>query len=193
MQEKKCLMCEKRFVAKNNQAKYCSSLCKGRVANSKKRLPIVTKNCLNCNNEFIVRNSGIENKYCCKKCSRQYYNKNNREKINIVSNKRRRERYREDPIFKYNNIKRSTVYRKLSFNISYQDFINNFWKKKCTYCGLESDQGGIDRVNSFIGYELNNCVPCCTTCNMMKQAHSVTNFFSHIKQIYEHSKLNKLD
>lgn len=40
----------------------------------------------------------------------------------------------------------------------------------CYYCLhiTENETNGIDRLNNDIGYEKENCVPCCETCNMMK-------------------------
>lgn len=44
---------------------------------------------------------------------------------------------------------------------------------------------GIDRVDSDKPYEIDNCVPCCTKCNFMKQAHSVEDFLNHVEAIYK--------
>ena len=37
----------------------------------------------------------------------------------------------------------------------------------CFYCGIPKS-GGIDRLINDIGYFHNNCVPCCSLCNYMK-------------------------
>lgn len=50
---------------------------------------------------------------------------------------------------------------------------------------------GIDRVDSKIGYYIDNCVTCCTMCNYMKQAHSKESFLEQVKKIYNHSLLNE--
>lgn len=42
---------------------------------------------------------------------------------------------------------------------------------------------GIDRVDSQRGYELENCVSCCSMCNYMKQDYSITEFIQKIHQI----------
>lgn len=49
---------------------------------------------------------------------------------------------------------------------------------------------GIDRLNSKIGYNINNCVPCCTKCNIMKNAYTENDFLLQIKKIYEFKILN---
>jgi hypothetical protein len=44
---------------------------------------------------------------------------------------------------------------------------------QCYYCHhfKDSETIGIDRINNSIGYEKDNCVPCCETCNMMKHMY----------------------
>jgi len=41
---------------------------------------------------------------------------------------------------------------------------------KCYYCNHKNPKylNGIDRINSDVGYEYDNCVPCCKMCNYMK-------------------------
>ncbi len=39
--------------------------------------------------------------------------------------------------------------------------------RPCNYCGRDGCRG-LDRVDSSLGYSLDNCVPCCVWCNMMK-------------------------
>ena len=43
---------------------------------------------------------------------------------------------------------------------------------------------GIDRIDSNIGYTVNNCVPCCTICNHMKNDLTTDEFYNHIKLLY---------
>jgi hypothetical protein len=69
-------------------------------------------------------------------------------------------------------------------------------KEKCHYCGadpIENAYGvvsnGLDRVNSSIGYSIDNVVPCCKICNVMKNKLSVDDFLKHISSIYKHSIL----
>ncbi len=42
---------------------------------------------------------------------------------------------------------------------------------------------GVDRVNSKIGYTLDNCVPCCYDCNMAKAERSKEEFIIHCRKI----------
>src|SRR5690606_27568041 len=74
--------------------------------------------------------------------------------------------------------------------------------QKCFYCGdiprvpKRSIQptkryppvNGIDRVNSNLGYTLENIVPCCKRCNWMKLNISLTDFLRHVGRIYEKNR-----
>ena len=76
-------------------------------------------------------------------------------------------------------------------------------KSKCYYCGSNptlrhfkvygaSDHGidfeynGIDRFDNSRGYDLDNCVPCCGVCNVMKSTLTYRDFKLHISKIFNH-------
>lgn len=99
--------------------------------------------------------------------------------------------------------------RNLDYKITDDEFVM-LSKMNCYYCGELPSQvykitdknkkiragipiiyNGIDRVNNNKGYILNNVVPCCGTCNMMKHAHDKNTFIKKIKSIYEFLQLNK--
>jgi hypothetical protein len=44
---------------------------------------------------------------------------------------------------------------------------------------------GIDRRQNAVGYHLLNCVPCCTSCNLMKRNTSEQAFISSCIAIAE--------
>lgn len=48
---------------------------------------------------------------------------------------------------------------------------------------------GIDRVDSNKGYHIDNCVPCCTSCNYAKHKLSQKEFYDKIKKIYHNLNL----
>lgn len=74
----------------------------------------------------------------------------------------------------------------------------------CHYCGVspqilahnwaETDSrknsefrcNGIDRVDSGGGYSIDNCVPCCPTCNRAKLAMTVSEFLAWVERISNH-------
>jgi hypothetical protein len=75
----------------------------------------------------------------------------------------------------------------MSFKVSVEEF-ELVCSKSCTYCG-STDKIGVDRIDSFIGYEIGNIQPACTICNVMKNSHSEEVWLSHIQSIYNYSIL----
>jgi hypothetical protein len=77
------------------------------------------------------------------------------------------------------NYKAAAKGRKLQFDLSEEQF-ENLIKDKCFYCesepktlhrtkyGDEMFWNGIDRVDSKLGYCLENCVTACKSCNLAK-------------------------
>lgn len=76
------------------------------------------------------------------------------------------------------------------------DQVMELCSKTCYYCGSPPrlrptkivyggvTANGIDRKDSSIGYVPENCVPCCSTCNVMKMALHHDEFLEHIKKIH---------
>lgn len=60
----------------------------------------------------------------------------------------------------------------------------------CHYCGAtpakHNESLGIDRVDNSCGYEYDNCVPCCVTCNMLKRTLSYDDFVAQVRKIVNH-------
>ena len=83
--------------------------------------------------------------------------------------------------------------------LSLEDYIE-ISSKDCNYCGEEpreitylykekgietksSKFNGIDRLDSYLHYSVENCVSCCKTCNTMKASMKVDDFINHIRRI----------
>jgi len=75
--------------------------------------------------------------------------------------------------------------RNKSFELT-KDYFNHLTKQNCTYCGIEpfaiikghtrNDKyiyTGIDRIDSKLGYTIENSVPCCKFCNAAKKEYPV--------------------
>lgn len=90
--------------------------------------------------------------------------------------------------------KHSAKKRNFPFTLSFDEF-KDFIKENCHYCGIEPLQkrtvkdckgeflyNGIDRVNSERGYELDNCVTCCFTCNRAKSKMPYEKFIQYIQR-----------
>lgn len=89
------------------------------------------------------------------------------------------------------NYKRNAKNRNLNFNLTKEEF-DKITSQPCYYCGdlgAISPSGfrynGIDRKDSSQGYNLDNIVPCCKVCNLMKLDISEKDFLYHIQKIYE--------
>lgn len=96
----------------------------------------------------------------------------------------------------FNTYIRNAKKRKCQLGLDFDYFINLI-SRPCYYCGdslgnlSESNNGnfsytGIDRINVTINTYKNNCVPCCSICNMFKNDQSQKEFLSLIKSIYKH-------
>ena len=53
----------------------------------------------------------------------------------------------------------------------------------CYLCGHNDTLNGVDRVDNDIGYEIDNCEPCCATCNQMKRDINLGDFLSTVQEV----------
>lgn len=102
----------------------------------------------------------------------------------------------------YRRYKRGANKRNIIFNLNLEQFksiiVNN-----CFYCNASPNHtykpnfyskinglfvhNGIDRLDNTKGYEISNCVACCTGCNFCKGKFSKEEFLNIVKKIYEHN------
>lgn len=84
--------------------------------------------------------------------------------------------------------------REIEFHLTREEFISII-QQPCEYCGeyTNNDFGlnGIDRINSSKGYEIDNVVPCCKVCNIMKHNFTLEYWQDKITKIYKHSILKE--
>lgn len=91
--------------------------------------------------------------------------------------------------------------RGYSFDLDLETFVK-ITSKNCSYCGAEPNNSmngkqsrskyiynGIDRVNNNLGYSVENCVPCCKTCNVAKSEMSREDFFKWISKVQKYSRV----
>jgi hypothetical protein len=120
------------------------------------------------------------------KLSNAEYQKQYREK-----NKDKLDEYKKSPHVRYTVYKRNAKKKNRNLDLTEDEFIK-MSKQPCVYCGGYSDTyngdqfNGIDRFDSNLGYSLNNCVPCCATCNRMKMDLPVNDWINKMKQIIEY-------
>lgn len=104
----------------------------------------------------------------------------------------------------YDQYQSSAKSRNINFNLTKKQHLE-IVKQNCYYCGSEPEikqphrgkgryvgvpvsYNGIDRIDSNVGYEIDNCVSCCTKCNYMKSDMEVSSFTEHILRISTHLK-----
>jgi hypothetical protein len=87
---------------------------------------------------------------------------------------------------------------KKDFRLTFEEF-KAIVSKNCAYCNSPPSHeikagaisvfyGGVDRVDPSKGYTLDNTVPCCTFCNMIKWILSKEDFLKHIEKISNYQK-----
>ena len=116
------------------------------------------------------------------------------EHLKILANKQRLPNQQSLKNRLLRRYKREAKIRNYSFELSSQEF-ENLISQKCFYCGSEPSNlmkegeskklhyNGIDRLDNSIGYNLENCVPCCAICNKLKMNLDKDQFLKQIKKI----------
>lgn len=98
----------------------------------------------------------------------------------------------------YNGYKYRANRRLFEFEIPKEIFVKMIYSP-CFYCDNNTNRNSIDRVDSNIGYLMNNIVPCCLKCNIAKSDMSFEEFcnylsrFNGITSEYLKQKLNVLN
>lgn len=101
----------------------------------------------------------------------------------------------------FNHYRNHAKNRRLTFSLTKDEFII-LAESACFYCGEtpqrgfrankhsgEWQSGGIDRIDSAKGYSIDNVVPCCKQCNIMKLNYTQEQFYRKVEQIYNNLKL----
>jgi 5-methylcytosine-specific restriction endonuclease McrA len=95
----------------------------------------------------------------------------------------RDERYKNIPQF-YKDYVRGAAKRGYDMNLQFEAF-SGLVTAECHYCGYktEGEVNGIDRVDNSIGYQQDNCVTACWTCNRIKHTYDKEFFLDKCKII----------
>lgn len=102
-------------------------------------------------------------------------------------------------IYQYNY---SANRKGISFDLKEEEF-KLLTSSNCYYCGIPPNKivdqklkyqtpyhyNGVDRIDSDVGYNLDNCRPCCEQCNRMKLDWTEKEFLQKIKEIHNYLKL----
>lgn len=84
----------------------------------------------------------------------------------------------------WRNIQRNAILRKILFTLTQQEF-EQLVIQPCYYCGFYSNYkiNGIDRIDNNKGYVIDNCIPSCKMCNMIKGVNHPLAFLDKVKII----------
>lgn len=93
-------------------------------------------------------------------------------------------RYRQTAINSYKTYKYNANTRGLVFPITLEEF-SRLRDKPCFYCGDSGVPNGLDRVDNSLGYLIENVVPCCSQCNVMKLDYDLESFLEKCRKIAE--------
>lgn len=95
--------------------------------------------------------------------------------------------------------------KQISFTLNKEQF-RALITAPCHYCGVIGSStykskpnangnfpsNGIDRIDSNLGYTIDNCVSACGICNKMKNDLSYDQFMAHIKRVFSYA-VEKID
>lgn len=131
----------------------------------------------------------LENKEKIKQIQDDYYLKH---RLNRIKNARNwainnpnkaletRRSYMKTPQGRLASIKGSAKTRNIEYKLTDKEAIN-ILLSPCYYCS--NDKVGIDRMDSYKGYFIENCVACCAMCNYMKRTYTRDEFIKQCKLI----------
>ena len=131
-----------------------------------------------------------EEKKAYNQANKEYFKQKRKEHDELYKDemKERRQKHRHTLNARFSKYKIDAEKRNLSFNISVEDF-DRITKQPCYYCGdLPEDKfgnkfTGVDRIDSNIGYEIDNVVPCCPICNRMKLDYDLCDWINKLLKI----------
>lgn len=94
--------------------------------------------------------------------------------------------YSRNTNHQFNAYKKEAESRGLAFNITEKEY-NKLVYSQCYMCGYSQRQGiGIDRFDNTIrSYDMENCRPCCGTCNLSKSDFKYTDIIIKCAQVSE--------
>jgi 5-methylcytosine-specific restriction endonuclease McrA len=104
--------------------------------------------------------------------------------------KEKQKEYKQSASGRFADIKHHSKRRKIDFQITLEEFTDLYYEKQCAYCG--DIARGIDRIDSSGHYIVENCAPCCSTCNDLKGILSIKEFDEKISKIFAYRMLDEI-
>jgi hypothetical protein len=112
------------------------------------------------------------------------------ERYKAIGDKARHRIVKNKPLASFKRQLKSAIYVGREWKLTFDEYVEII-SQNCHYCGSPPTfyisegfyRNGIDRVDSLITYEKQNCVACCITCNRMKGKISKTEFISQCHKV----------
>lgn len=186
--ENKCKNCNKEITAskrfcdvacynlykKTNQVELTCTFCNKKFSVSKKRSEEVS----HCSRKCYIQSANEAGQRICKDCKQlkpiEQFNTHSpakaiRRRYCIECEKKRVRTRATIPKERWNSAKRRAAKSGEVWDISLESF-ETLLLQPCHYCdGVLNPTGcGLDRKNNEVGYTLENVVPCCQQCNIVK-------------------------
>lgn len=156
-------------------------------------------------NTYVRKNRGVECLVCKLTSGRRYYSKHKnklrkktsayyrsnkpkckaRQKLYVLKNHARllayRRSYGRTLAGKFAMLCSSAKVRNIKVQLSRKEFEKLVSSNACAYCKkpLPETGGGVDRIDNRLGYTINNCSPCCKSCNHKKGCLEMAGFTGH--------------
>ena len=93
------------------------------------------------------------------------------------------------PNVSYSRYQYDAKRRNIPFYLSEDEF-TMIGKQPCYYCKCISPYtfSGIDRIQSNLPYQFDNCLPCCKSCNILKNCFQWDPLLHHFYRIYDYQQ-----
>jgi hypothetical protein len=134
------------------------------------------------------RFTGSQKLECCTNCRQKH----------AIELSKKRATYKTVVKGLIHSYKAGAIKRNYEFNLT-EDQVEEIILKNCYYCDCEPTitpssknknrtstpfkHNGIDRLDNDKGYYIENVVPCCKICNVMKNNLTLSYFYSHISKV----------
>lgn len=165
--QKICISCNEKIKEQNKQRKLFE--VRGFGDDGSEKACTCCKEIKNTYNNFAYSCTEQRFKSICDKClyEKQEEKRKNftEEELQIHLKKGRDAYYKGIDKTLLRNYNRFDLERKYTNDLTLE-FIQDSLNKECVYCSAPST--GLDRKDSNLGHTIENCVPCCRTCNTVK-------------------------
>lgn len=93
---------------------------------------------------------------------------------------------------RYLRLRTGAKRRGIDVSLSFEEYAT-LTSLLCYYCDGELPKvgHGLDRVNSDLGYTLDNVRPCCSVCNTAKSSLTEAEFFGWVVRVYHKSVVKR--